>query len=168
MLWLIPVTVGAYILASLIWSTGGPWLPTSRKNIRRMLTMADVQPGETVYDLGCGDGRALVIAAKEFGAKAVGIEIDRMRYVWARVVVKLSGAEDQIVIKQANIFQEDLSEADVVMAFLLQKTQNKLVHKLSKELRPGTRVVANAFIFPGWVAAEKDEENQLYLYRVRE
>lgn len=166
LLWLIPIAIGTFIVTTLIWSVGGPWLPTSRANVRRMLKMAGLQPGETLYDLGCGDGRVLVIAAKEFGAKSIGIEIDKLRYFWTKLVIKLSRVEDKTEIILANFFKQDLSQADVVISFLLQKTQNKLVHKLSKELKPGTRIVANAFIFPGWEVVEKDEKNQLYLYKI--
>jgi predicted RNA methylase len=156
------------VVASLIWSPGGPWLPTSRKNARKMLAMAKVKPGDVVYDLGSGDGRILFIAAKEFGAKAVGIEIDPFRYAYSKLMVRLHGLQDQVEVRFGNFFKHDLSQADVLTAYLLQRTNNRLIMKLIKELRPGTRVVANTFIFPGWLVVDKDPKQQLYLYEVQE
>ena len=162
------IVIAAVILVSIIWSPGGPWLPTKRKNIRKMLQMAQLKPGDLVYDLGSGDGRVLIIAAREFGAKGVGIEIDPFRAAFSKLLVKFYKLDGQIEIIRGNFFQQELSQADVIFAYLLQRTNNRLIRKMIKELRPGTRVVANTFIFPGWPVVDKDEKEQLYLYEVGE
>ncbi|MEK6223129.1 MAG: class I SAM-dependent methyltransferase [Chloroflexota bacterium] len=160
------ILTGLFLL-SLVWSLGGLWLPSSKKNIRKMLKMAKLAPGETLYDLGSGNGRIIILAAKEFGAIAVGIEIDAIRYYWSRFLIALNRLEDQVSVIRADMFAVDLSDADVISAFLLQKINNRLMPKFIKELKPGTRVVANTFIFPGWEVIDRDEKEQLSTYIVK-
>ncbi|MGC9395938.1 MAG: SAM-dependent methyltransferase [Anaerolineae bacterium] len=153
---------------SLLWTApaGAPWLPTSRKHVRRMLTLAGVQPGEVVCDLGSGDGRVLFIAAREFGARAVGIELDPLRYLWTQAWITLLGLRGQVRVIRGNFFTQDISGADVVTVYLLQKTNIRLRRKLWDELRPGARIVSSVFIFPGIAPAHIDKEAHLYLYRL--
>ena len=174
----IPLTLGVLFLGflllwviistSLLWTApaGAPWLPTSRKHVRRMLTLAGVQPGEVVYDLGSGDGRVLFIAAREFGARAVGIELDPLRYLWTQVRITLLGLQGQVRVIRGNFFTQDISEADVVTVYLLPKTNIRLRRKLWDELHPGARIVSSVFIFPGIAPAHIDKEAHLYLYKV--
>lgn len=158
------------VLLFILWSSflGAPWFPTSLATVRKMLTLADVQPGEVVYDLGSGDGRVLIMAARQFGARAVGIEIDPLRTLWARLLVTILGLQGQVEVIWGNLFHQDFSPADVVTVYLLPKTNVRLMHKLRRELKPGTRVVTNTFIFPGWSLAGKDSQSQIYLYRMGE
>lgn len=158
------------VLLFILWSSfrGAPWFPTSLANVRKMLAMADVQADEVVYDLGSGDGRVLVVAARHFGARAVGIEIDPLRYLWTRGLIAILGLRGQVEVIWGNFFNQDLSQADVVTVYLLQKTNVRLMDKLRRELRPGARVVSNTFIFPGWPLAHKDSKAQIYMYRMGE
>jgi SAM-dependent methyltransferase len=142
---------------------GAPWVPTSMKMVHKMLAMAEVGPDDLVYDLGCGDGRMIITAARDFGARAVGIEIDPLRYLWCQALVSVLGLRDRVKIVYGNIFTQDLSEADVVACYLLQATNLKLERKLKKELRPGIRVVSNRFSFPGLYKVRQDGEARLYL-----
>jgi SAM-dependent methyltransferase len=155
-------------LMSLVWtnSKGAPWVPTPRRVVYTMLRMAEVQAGEAVYDLGCGDGRVLIAAARRFGARAVGIEVDISRYLWSVFSVALSGLWKQVKIIRGDLFSVDLREADVVFAFLLQDTNDRLKDKLRRELRPGTRIISNTFMFWGLPLVATDEELHLYLYRM--
>lgn len=148
----IATIVLAFFLTFMGWSQilGAPWVPTSYKTVYMMLEMAEVRPGEIVYDLGSGDGRLIIEAARSFGAKAIGIEIDPIRYLWAKIKILVLHLQDDVKVLFGNFFLKDLSNADVVTVYLLQETNNKLMKKLENELRPGTRVVSNAFIFPGW------------------
>jgi ribosomal protein L11 methylase PrmA len=159
----------AYTVISTLWTQahGAPWVPTKLRTVRRMLELADVRPGETVYDLGSGDGRVLIIAAREFGAKAVGIELDPVRVLWTRGIVFFFGLRDQIEVITENFFYQDLSRADVVVCYLLTSTNQRLTEKLAEELRPGTRVVSNAFPFPDWEVVREDLEHHVYLYQIR-
>ena len=164
-LWFIWLIAGI----SMMWTApaGAPWLPTSRKQVRRMLALAGVQSGEVVYDLGSGDGRVLFIAAREFGARAVGIELDPLRYAWTQMWIALLGLRGQVRVIWGNFFTQDISEAGVVTVYLLPKTNIRLWRKLWGELHPGARIVSSVFIFPGIVPAHIDKEAHLYLYEVK-
>jgi SAM-dependent methyltransferase len=156
-------------LMSLVWTNvkGAPWVPTSRQVIRTMLEMAELKPGELLFDLGCGDGRVLVTAAREFGAQAVGVEVDPSRYLWSALTVFFGGVGKQVRLVRADLFTVDLSRADVVFTFLLQDTNDRLKDKLRKELRPGTRIVSNIFSFSGFPLEAVNEDLHLYLYRMK-
>ena len=147
---------------------GAPWVPTHRRTVRKMLTMARVQPGELVYDLGSGDGRVLTMAAREFGARAVGIEIDPLRYAWSRTRIALLGLRDQVRVVHGNLFRQDLSAADVVTCYLLQDTNDRLAAKLARELRPGARIVSNTYTFPGLELIRSDQQNKIFVYVKRD
>jgi SAM-dependent methyltransferase len=155
-------------MMSLVWtnSRGAPWVPTALPTVHRMLSLAGVRPGEVVYDLGCGDGRVLVIAARSFGARAVGIELDLSRFFFSLAVVTVFGLWRRVRVIRGDLFHQDLQEADVVVAYLLQATNDRLQAKLLRELRPGARVVSNTFTFSGMTLAGWDEELKLYLYRI--
>lgn len=158
---LISVTV---LLISILWtrSRGAPWAPTPMSLVHKMLTIADVGPGDTVYDLGCGDGRVIITAARRYGAKAVGIEIDPLRYMWCQILITILGLRDRVQIVYGDFFSQDLSAADVVTCYLLQGTNNNLEKKFKKELQPGTRVVSHYFIFPGLRKVRYDDHVKLY------
>ena len=112
---------------------GAPWVPSHGRIVRKMLTMADTRPGELVYDLGSGDGRVLIMAARRFDARAVGIEIDPLRTVWSRMRIALLGLQGQVHVLYGNLFDQDLTGADVVTCYLLQATNDKLAEKLNRE-----------------------------------
>ena len=154
-------------LMSLVWtsSKGAPWVPTSRAVVLEMLRLAGLKSGETLYDLGSGDGRVLILAARRFGARAVGIEVDVSRYLFSVFAVTLLGLRKRVRIMRADLFSVDLRQADVVFAFLLQQTNDRLADKLRRELRPGTRIISNTFTFSAFPLVAADEELHLYLYR---
>ena len=128
--------------------------------------MADVRPDEVVYDLGSGDARVIITAARQFGAKAVGIEIDPFRYFWTQIMISAFRMKGQVKVIWGDFFSQDLSQADVVTVYLLQVTNLRLMNKLMRELRPGTRVVSHTFTFPGWQIIDMDEKAQIYVYRI--
>ena len=121
-------------------------------------------PDDIVYDLGCGDGRLGITAARGYGASAVGIEIDPLRYLWSQLMVTLWGVRGRVTIVKGDFFVQDLSAATVVTCYLRQSTNNRLEDKLMQELRPGTRVVSNTFIFPTVPAVGGDGSVRLYLF----
>jgi hypothetical protein len=151
---------------SIIWTelVGAPWVPTPKKMVHSMLKMAEVGPDDILYDLGCGDGRLVITAAKDYGARAVGVEIDPLRYLWCQLMVTRWGVREHVKIVYGNIFTQDLSPATVITCFLRQRTNNKLETKLLKEVQPGTRVVSNTFIFPTIPAVRGDDTVRLYLF----
>jgi len=150
-----------------------PFVPTPEGVVRRMLELAEVKPGELVYDLGCGDGRILIIAASEFGARAVGIEIRRDLVEKCVKRVKELGLEDRVTIIHGNFFDIDISDADVVTLYLLTSVNERLRPKLERELRPGARVVSHDFEVIGWKPVKVEEikegwrSHKIYLYVVR-
>ena len=161
---LIPIT--AISMLSITWthSRGAPWVPSSMREVRKMLTLAGVGPNDTVYDLGCGDGRMVVTAARRFGAHAVGIEIDPLRYTWCQLLITVLGLRDRVRIIFGDFFNQDLGDADVITCYLLQDTNNKLERKLTHELQPSSRVVSHDFTFPGLQLVRHDKKDDLYLY----
>jgi SAM-dependent methyltransferase len=161
-LWLLVLGLFSWIMWTL-WK-GAPWVPTHRRTVRKMLTMARVQPGELIYDLGSGDGRIITIAAREFGARAVGIEIDPLRYVWSRLRIAVLGLRSQVRVVFGNLFDQDLSAADVVTCYLLQDTNDRLAAKLERELHPGARVVSNTYTFPRLQLIRSDEQDKVLVY----
>jgi SAM-dependent methyltransferase len=126
------------------------WAPTLPEVVDAMLRVANVHAGDLVYDLGCGDARILIAAAKQYGARGVGIEIDPKYVKIAREKVRAEGVADRVRIVQQDLFQADLSPATVVTLYLGASVMMKLRPKLMKELRPGTRVVSHAFDMGDW------------------
>ncbi len=114
-----------------------------------MLRAAKVQPGETVYDLGCGDGRILIAAVRDFGAKGVGVEMSRDIYEKTVASVKALNYQDRIRIIHGNALQVDLTSADVVTLYLLTSSNDRLKPMLAR-LHPGARVVSHDYPVPGW------------------
>lgn len=157
------------LVISVLWTNrvGAPWVPTPMSKVHKMLKMAGVGPGDLVYDLGCGDGRIIVTAAWRYGARAVGIEIDPLRYLWCQVSITVLGLRDRIQVVYGSFYRHDLSNADVVTCYLLQSTNEKLEEKLKRELHAGTRVVSNYFTFPGLHLLRRDGEAELYLYNLK-
>ncbi len=145
---------------------GAGWSPTPVENVRKMLSLAEVGPDDVVYDLGCGDGRIVVIAVKEFGARAVGIEADPLRFLWSYMRIKLSGLGEKAKIIWGNFFNHNLSEATVITVFLSSKANNKLKEKLERELDVGTRIISYYWTFDGWKTIKVDPLLSVYLYRI--
>ena len=145
---------------------GAGWSPTPMENVRKMLEMADVKKDDLVYDLGCGDGRIIAVAAAEFGARAVGIEADPLRFFLSWMRIKLRGLGRQVKVVWGDFFNHDLSDATVVCVFLSHKANSRLKRKLERELTPGTRIVSYYWTFGGWKAVKIDPSSNLYLYRI--
>lgn len=124
------------------------YLPTPQPAVERMLTLAEVKPGERVYDLGCGDGRIVITAARRYGARGIGVEIDPALVKRARANVRRHRLQGRVEIRQADIFQIDFSDADVVALYLLPELNVRLLPQLRK-LKPGARIVSFDFDMPG-------------------
>ena len=144
------------------------WQPTDWDTVHRILSLAEVQDADTVFDLGCGDGRIVVAAAKEYGARGVGVEIDPLRIAASKIRALLAGVNSNVQLKLGNMYEADLSSADVVILFLSGTANRKLAPKLSRELGSGTRIVSYYHAIPNWkperTATTRDGYN-LYLYR---
>ncbi len=156
-----------FIVVSLSYTifAGAPFIPTSERRMRRMLEMAGLKKGERLYDLGAGDGR-FVIAAAKLGATAVGIEINPFQVLWCKLRIRLAGFSKTARVVWGDILKQDLSSADVVTCYLFPGMNKLLQPKLLRELRPGARVVTHLFRFHGWKPIATDEKERLYLYKI--
>ena len=134
------------------------WVPTPDAVVDGMLKLARVGKNDVVYDLGCGDGK-IVIAAAKLGARGVGIDIDPQRVAEANALVQKAGVQDRVQIKLGDIFDPNVtfSDATVITLYLLTTLNEKLKPRLPKELRPGTRVVSNSFDMGDTWPAEKTD-----------
>jgi SAM-dependent methyltransferase len=144
------------------------YVPTAFETVTAMLKLAEVTDKDIVYDLGCGDGRFVVTAARQFGARGVGVDIDPERIKEARELAKRTGAEDKVRFIEGDLFETDISEATVVTLYLLTRLNLKLRPKLQKELKPGTRIVSHAFDMGDW-KPEKTANvggSSIYLWRI--
>lgn len=124
------------------------YVPTPAEVVEKMLELADVRPGEVVYDLGCGDGRIPVMAARKFGVRAWGFDINPIRVKESLENVAKNKVGGLVTIKQQDIFELDLSKADVVTLYLLPRLNVKLIPQLDK-LKPGCRIVSHDFNMEG-------------------
>jgi len=151
--------------------SGTPWVPLKEKNIRRLLKLANLNENNIFYDLGSGEGRIVIIAAKEFKIKkAYGVEISLFLHWLAKLKVIFSRLSDKVNLKCENFFKTDLAEADVIICYLLPATLEKLKNKFLKELKPGAKILSFMFPIKGM---EPEEVNRLlpdsppiYVYRI--
>jgi tRNA A58 N-methylase Trm61 len=144
------------------------FLPSPYEVVDALLQLAAVGPGDVVYDLGSGDGRIVIEAAKAYGARGVGIELDPKLVVQATRNAEVAGVSDRVTFKEGDIFEADISEATVVTMFLLSTINDRLKPKLLRELKPGTRIASYRFPIRGW---EPDKEivvsnQEIYVWTV--
>jgi SAM-dependent methyltransferase len=160
--WFVIVLIG--YLVPYAW--GLPPTATRRQRIRKALRLADLQPGEILYDLGSGDGRVLIIAAREFGARAVGIDVGPVQCIQAWLGSLINGVSDRVRLRWGSFYKTDLGEADVVFAYLTSNYVERLEGQLISQLKPGARVITISFDFPEWEPLAFDERDLLFLYRM--
>jgi SAM-dependent methyltransferase len=126
------------------------YVPTPNNVVAEMLRLTAVTKKDVVYDLGCGDGRLVITAAKRYGARGVGIDIDPQRISESRANARQAGVTDRVQFLQQDLFEADIHEATVVTLYLLPKLNVQLRPKLLRDLRPGTRVVSHDFDMAEW------------------
>ncbi|HEX8822074.1 MAG TPA: methyltransferase domain-containing protein [Archangium sp.] len=147
-----------------------PYVPTPQLVVDEMLALAGVKPGDVLYDLGSGDGRIVVTAAKNLGVRGVGIDINPERIQEAEANARAAGVQDLTEFREEDLFKADFSEATVVTMYLLPSVNDRLKPKLLRELKPGTRIVSHAFDIDGWEPERVVEVDgrTLYLWIVPE
>ena len=145
---------------------GLPLVPTKPERIRKALKLVKLRPNQILYDLGAGDGRVLLIAAREFGSKAVGIEIGPVQcmLIWLRI--KISGLGNQIQVRWADFYKADLSQADVVYVYATSEEAVKLAPHLEQQLKKGARVVSISADFPEWEPTAFDNRDLIFVYEM--
>lgn len=152
-----------------------PFIPTPDDVVERMLALARVTKDDVVFDLGSGDGRIPIAAARKYGARGVGIELDPKLVDISRAAAKAAGVDRLVEFRVGDVFTSDLSSATVVTLYLLSSANQALRPKLQKELKPGARVVSHAFSMgTGWApdavdqfVSARGDEVTLYLWRVK-
>jgi SAM-dependent methyltransferase len=145
-----------------------PYVASPVRVVDRMLEMAKIKPGETLYDLGCGDGRILISAVERYKVKAVGVEISPKLAAKAEAAITRAGLQTQARVIQDDVLNVDLSSADVVYIYLETQLNGKLRPRFEKYLKPGARVVSHDYAIPGWKAAKVDhtDKHTIYLYEM--
>ena len=145
---------------------GLPSRPTHPERIRVALQLANLKADELLYDLGSGDGRVLAIAAREFGAKAVGIEIGPAQRAFSRLAALYNGVSDRVRIEAGNFYKSDVRNADVVFIYATSTEVAKLASLLEKQMKPGSRVVSISADFPEWEPSDFDEQGLIFVYEM--
>ena len=141
-----------------------PYVPSPNVVVDTMLKLADVKKTDVVYDLGCGDGRIVIAAAKTYGAQAVGVDIDPKRIEEARANAKSAGVDKQVAFEENDLFKADIRKASVVTLYLLPDVNQKLKPKLLSDLKPGTRVVSHSFMMGDWKPDKEDVVDGRHIY----
>jgi protein-L-isoaspartate O-methyltransferase len=149
-----------------------PYVVSPQQIVDRMLELADIKPGETLYDLGSGDGRVLITAVQRYRAKAVGIEISETLVKSTTERIQKFGLSNEARVIQGDLLQVDLSPADVVTIYLATDSNEILRPNLEKYLKPGARVVSHDYVVPGWKPKFVDKDlpdargHVIYLYQI--
>ncbi|MCK4633305.1 class I SAM-dependent methyltransferase [Candidatus Bathyarchaeota archaeon] len=133
-----------------------PFVASPLQVVRHMLKAVDLKPGEAFYDLGSGDGRTVIMAVQEFGARAVGVEIREDLAKKALATIQELGIQDRVTIVQSDLFKVNITHADVVFLYLTTSANDKIRPKLEKELKSGARVVSHDYEILRWKPAKAD------------
>jgi SAM-dependent methyltransferase len=151
-----------------------PYVPTPRPVVEKMLEMADLDRNDIVYDLGCGDGRIVIMAAKRYGARGIGIDLDPQRISESQLAAAEAGVEDLVEFRMEDATKSDFSDATIVTLYLLTESNELLRPELERQLKPGAYVVSHNYPIPGWEKKEIEfvtvvddigEEHYIYLYQ---
>ncbi len=158
------------IVVALLWVLvpafyGLPPISSRKERIRRALELTNPKAGETLYDLGSGHGRVLVMAAKEFGLNAVGIEAGPVQCAVSWINAFRNGVSSKVRIEAGNFYKSDISDADIVFAYLTSDHGDRLQEKLREDLKSGARVVTVSFHLPDWEVDFFDREQLIYVYK---
>lgn len=149
-----------------------PYVPSPHQIVERMLELARIKPGEKLYDLGSGDGRVVIAAAQKYEAKAVGIELSSRLVKSSQEEIKKLGLSEKASVVHGDVFDADLSDADVVILYLMRDSNNTLKPKLEKSLKPGARVISHDYEIEGWKPLVEDKVDafrrghKIYVYRM--
>lgn len=127
-----------------------PYVPTPEEVVEQMLNLANVQKSDVVYDLGCGDGRIVITAARKYGVRGVGVDIDPERIRESRENARTAGVQDRVQFLQQDLFKTDIKEASVLMLYLLPEINLRLRPELFRQLKPGTRIASHSFDMGDW------------------
>ncbi len=160
LLYLLLVIFFAYTIYAFF--KAAPFVPTSRKNVKKMIELANLKKTDILCDLGSGDGRIIFFAAKS-GARCVGVEINPILYYISKLKSKIKRVKNVEIVRK-DLWKIDLSEFDVLTLFFIAPKMDKLMKKIKKEMKSGNRIVSYGFQFPNWQYTKKD--GKVYLYEI--
>ena len=166
---LLVIIIFLFLLLSMFWPPDSPWAPwwrTNKKIARAMCRLAKITKKDVVYDLGCGDGTALSVAAGEFGARGVGIEIDPLRSFFSAIRFRINGLNKKVKIIKNNFNDVNISEASVIFVYLVPRALERLKPKLRKELKGETLLVSYRYK-ANLPLVGYDKENNVYLHKIK-
>ncbi len=153
-----------WVYLPILW--GAPWIPSSLHLAARMLELAEVKPGQRVVDLGAGDGRIVILAARKYRAMAIGVEIDPLRALIANLGILLLGVRSRAKVQWGDLRRFSVAGADAVVLVLLQGTNQSIKDNLQKTLRPGAKVVSHTYSMSGWTPVALDERHGIFVYEI--
>jgi SAM-dependent methyltransferase len=162
------VAVAALLISDMAEAGYVPYTPTPQAMVDRMLELAEVKEGDFLIDLGCGDGRILVTAAKRYGARGLGVDIDAQRLVEANALARKAGVADKVTFRKEDLFETDISKATVLALYLGLAVNIELRPRILATMKPGTRVLSHQFNMGDWLPdrTEQVEGRMLYLWIV--
>src|SRR5690606_2153381 len=141
--------------AALAGFLAAPWLPVRQKELTRLFELLPLKPGSVFYDLGCGDGRIMIEAVRQYSVHAKGFEISMLPFAACWLRLRFFSKRNLVQLRYTNLFTVPLYEAETVFCFLTPAAMQKLGAKFVRELRPGARIVSYAFPVPGWEPAQE-------------
>ncbi|MFH1207514.1 MAG: class I SAM-dependent methyltransferase [Patescibacteria group bacterium] len=147
-----------------------PWVPVFKRDIPRIIKLADIKDDDIVYDLGCGDGRVLVAMANSTPAKRlIGFEISVLPYLWTKGRIIFRGLSRRVEVAFSDFLRRDLGQASVIFCFLTPMAMKKLAPKFKAELKPGTRIISYSFSIPDFIpeAVDKPQPDRMAIYSYR-
>lgn len=156
--WTITLAILLIIPTIIAMVSGAPFVPTPMARVKKMIALAKIKPGDKVYDIGCGDGRMVYVAANDYGAKAVGLELSPLVYFLAKIRKFFWRSKAQIHF--TDFRYKNLSDADVIVCYLLPESLARLQPKLEAELKKGARVVSYAFQIGTWQPTHREERDE--------
>ncbi len=154
-----------FFFLCLAFVSGAPYVPSNKRAAEAMIRLSKLKKDTRVIDLGSGDGRLLFLAAKQ-GASATGFEINPYLVLLTQLRALFGHYRGSVSVSWTNLWKARISDADVVFIYLLPWRMEELAKKLSSELKVGTLIVSNSFIFPNWKIVDKDEINHIYAFRI--
>lgn len=161
--------IALLLLLSGVWPPDSPWSPwwkTYKKAGRAAIRLGKITKKDKVYELGSGDGEFLLLVGKEVGARCIGIEIDPLRDLIAKIRVKIDKVGDRVTFKKKSFYDENLTSATVVYMYLIPRVLKKLTPKLKKELKKGTRVISYKYQIKDLRLVSEDKKQKLFLYKI--
>ena len=145
---------------------GAPWHPTSVSKIKQILEFCEAKPGDKLYDLGSGDGRVLITAAKRFGLTGVGLEIDPLKVWFSKALINWMGIKDRVKILRRTVFDYDYSDADIIYIYMSHQAIDRLFPAIISKLKPDVKIVCYGFCIRRMAPAKVSSDRNIFLYKI--